>query len=167
LEELAEFSEETVHLVQKEGTNMVYIDKVESYSNSVRMVSRIGVEKPLYCTAVGKAMLADLEDHQVKDIWDRSDIRALTPNTIVDYVSFLVELQKVREKGYAVDNEENELGVRCIAAAIRNYKGKSENAFSISGPTSRMDDDRIGVLVVEVLNSKKNLSNAFGFTSQE
>ncbi len=167
MQELAEFSEETVHLVQKEGTNMVYIDKVESYSNSVRMVSRIGVRKPLYCTAVGKAMLAELDDDQVKDIWDCSDIQALTSNTIVDYTSLLVELEEVRKRGYALDNEENELGVRCIAAAIKNYKGQSENAFSISGPISRMSDDRIVVLAVEVLNKKKELLKAFGITQQE
>ncbi len=145
---------------------MVYIDKVESYSNSVRMVSRIGVKKPLYCTAVGKAMLAELHDAQVKDIWNRSDIRALTSKTIVDYESLLIELQEVRKNGYALDNEENELGVRCIGAVIKNHKGKSENAFSISGPISRMSNDRIDVLAVEVLNKKKELLKAFGLTQQ-
>ncbi len=163
IQQLAEFSEETVHLVQKETTNMVYIDKVESYSSSVRMVSRIGVEKPLYCTAVGKAMLAELEDDQVKDIWERSDIQKFTPKTIVDFDAFLLELQEVREKGYALDNEENELGVRCIGATIKNYTGRAENAFSISAPISRMSDDRIDFLAVEVLKTKEELSKAFGF----
>lgn len=163
IKHLAEFSGETVHLVQKVKTNMVYIDKVESYSNSVRMVSRIGVEKPLHCTAVGKAMLAELEDDQVKEIWNRSDIQRFTPKTIVNIDAFLVELQNVREKGYAVDNEENEIGVRCIGAAIKNYKGKAENAFSISAPISRMSDERIVFMIDEILKAKKDLSKAFGF----
>ncbi|QSX09193.1 IclR family transcriptional regulator [Alkalibacter rhizosphaerae] len=167
IQHLAEFSEETVHLVQKEGTNMVYIDKVESYSSSVRMVSRIGVEKPLYCTAVGKAMLAELTNQEVRQIWEKSDIQKLTPKTIVDFDDFLRELDEVREKGYALDNEENELGVRCIGAVIKNYKGKAENAFSISAPISRMSDQRIDLLATEVLKMKKELSRAFGFFRQE
>lgn len=163
IQHLAEFSEETVHLVQMEGTNMVYIDKVENYSSSVRMVSRVGVEKPLFCTAVGKAMLAELEDDQVKDIWEHSYIQKFTPKTIVKFDDFLAELQTVREKGYAIDNEENELGVRCIGATIKKYTGNAENAFSISAPISRMSDDRIDVLAVEVLKTKEELSKAFGF----
>ncbi|MBF7097282.1 IclR family transcriptional regulator [Alkalibacter mobilis] len=163
LQHLAEISEETVHLVQREGTNMVYIDKVESQSSSVRMVSRIGVEKPLYCTAVGKAMLAEMENDQVKQIWDDSNIEQLTPKTIVDFNRFLMELEEVRDKGYALDNEENEIGVRCIGAAIKNYKGKAENAFSISAPISRMSDERVEKLAKEVIQMKTQLTEQFGY----
>jgi DNA-binding IclR family transcriptional regulator len=163
LQQLVELSGETVHLVQREGTDMVYIDKVESQVSSVRMVSRIGVGKPLYCTAVGKAMLAELDDLEVKKIWDDSKIEKLTPKTIVDFEEFVKELNDIRQKGYALDNEENEIGVRCIAACIKNYKGKAENAFSISAPIIRMSDERIEELAAEVIKMKEELSKAFGY----
>ncbi len=85
-------------------------------------------------------------------MWAKSSIHALTPHTIVDCDEYLKTLEEVREKGYALDNEENELGVRCIAAGVTDYKGRPKYAFSISAPVSRMDDRAgggTGILCVE------------------
>lgn len=163
IEKLAEESHETVHFVQREGTNIVYIDKVESNVNSVRMVSRVGLRQPMYCTAVGKALLAELPLDEVKKVWEKSRIEKLTAGTITDFEVMLEELREIRERGYALDNEENELGVRCIAACVFSYDGKAANAFSISAPTTRMNDARIQELSGFVLEAKQNLSRALGF----
>lgn len=167
IERLASECRETVHFVQREGSNIVYIDKVESNVNSVRMVSRVGLRQPMYCTAVGKAMLAELPLEDVRELWDKSRLEKLTENTITDFPLLQKELALIREKGYALDNEENELGVRCIAACVTGFDGKSVNAFSISAPTTRMDDDRIRELSRYVLAVKKELSRELGYTPRE
>lgn len=157
LKELVAQCGETVHLVQIDGLNAVYIDKVESYSNSVRMVSKVGKSIPLYCSGVGKALLAEMSSEEVKTIWDNSQIEELTPHTITSYDELQQRLKLVRKQGYALDDEENELGVRCIAACIKDYKGTPKYAFSISAPANRMTDDKIKELAKEVLLAQKKL----------
>ena len=99
----------------------MYIDKVESYRNGIQMVSRIGSRIPLYCSGVGKAMVSEMDEDMVKDIWNRSTITAYTPYTITGYEAFTDELEQIRERGYALDNEENEAGVRCIAVSLNTF----------------------------------------------
>lgn len=158
LKKLMRQTGETVHFVQKDGNYAVYIDKVESDQNSVRMVSKVGSRIPLYCSGVGKAMAAQMTEEQVRKMWRESRIHALTPHTIVDCDRYLEALEEVREKGYALDNEENELGVRCIAAGVTDYKGRPKYAFSISAPVSRMDDRRVEELAGYVLKMKEEIA---------
>ncbi|MEG1846953.1 MAG: IclR family transcriptional regulator [Lachnospiraceae bacterium] len=161
LKHLVEITGETVHLVQRDGIHAVYIDKVESYTNSVRMVSTIGKSVPLYCSGVGKALLAEMEPAAVKTIWNNSKIEKLTAHTITDYQTLTKRLVQVRERGYALDEEENELGVRCIAVSIRDYTGQSDYAFSISAPSSRMSEHTIQELAVQILAVRKQLENSW------
>lgn len=165
LEQIMERSGETVHLVQREENEVVYIDKVESNATSFRMASRIGLRQPLYCTAVGKALLSSLPEDEVKKIWEESRVKKLTEHTIVDYDAFLKELDLSRKRGYALDNEENEMGVRCIAVCIKDYRGAAVNAFSISAPVSRMPDERIEELASFVLQMKAEMSRSLGYRS--
>lgn len=118
LERLEQCTDETVHLVMRDDKDIVYIHKVDNGSSAIRMFSRIGMRLPLYCTGVGKAILATWDTAEVRDVWQHSDVHAWTEHTIVDEDAFFREIDKVRQLGYALDNEENELGVRCIAAAI-------------------------------------------------
>ena len=161
LRELMEISEETVHFVERDGTDAVYIDKVECYKNSVQMVSRIGSRIPIYRSGVGKAIAASMKDSEIKDLWEKSEIVAVTPHTITNYDIFLQELNYTRQRGYALDNEENEPGVRCIAAALNCYWGTSQYAFSISAPVHRMDYARIRKLAKYVLETKVRIDTAF------
>ena len=154
LRKLMELTDETVHFVERDGTDAVYIDKVESYRNGIQMVSRIGSRIPLYCSGVGKAIAAELDEHEVEEIWNRSRILPLTPYTITDFEVFRWELSEIRERGYALDNEENENGVRCIAVSLKDYTGRVKYAFSISAPVSRMDNERIRQLAGYVLEIK-------------
>lgn len=157
LKKLVSLTGETVHLIQVDGIHAVYIDKIESESNSVRLVSRIGKSIPLYCSGVGKAILADLPDQKIQEIWEKSTILSLTEHTITDFNAFMKKIHWVRSSGYAIDDEENELGVRCIAASLPDYKGTSQYAFSISAPIIRMPDHRLEELSHILLKIKQEI----------
>ena len=157
LKQLAEQSGEIVHLVQLDGMNAVYIDKVESTHNTVRLVSMIGKSIPLYCSGVGKAMLAEMPDEKIRYIWEQSDIRRLTDYTVTDFAQFEKLIEDIRKNGYAMDNEENELGVRCIAVSLKSFSGKPSYAISISAPKDRMSDERIQELKEMILGTKEQI----------
>ncbi len=164
LKKLSEQTGETVHLVRREGTEAVYIDKVESTVSSIRMVSRVGSRIPLYCSGVGKALLAELPDPEIEDIWNSSEITSLTPYTVTSLSDLMDRIRGVREAGYAMDDEENEEGVRCIAVSIPDYHKEPVYALSISAPVSRMTDARIADLSTDVLTFKKDLEKTLGFS---
>lgn len=153
---------EVVHLVIRDGANIVYIDKVEA-DNTISMASRIGRRSPLYSTSVGKAMLAYMDEGEVERIWNSSRIEKFTKHTIIDYHVFLEELKKVRHIGYAEDNEENELGVRCVGAPIFNLRGEIEGAISISGPTFRVSKDKVEEIGIEVSKYAQMISKELGY----
>ena len=157
--ELAEAGGETVHLVQREGSQIVYIDKVEPTVNSVRMVSRVGLRQPMTCTAVGKALLAALPASERTAIWAADPPQPLTAHTIVRWPDFEAEMARVRACGYATDDEENELGVRCVAVALPDFAGGARCAVSISAPITRLPDRRVPELAALLLGMKRKIEN--------
>ena len=168
IEDLANDCRETVHFVQRRGTEVFYLDKVAPLypqESAIRMASQVGLSRPLYCSAVGKAILADMTESDVRYIWENSLIEKKTEHTITEYEELLEDLIKIRERGYSLDNEENEMGVRCIAVSIKNHKGVPNNAFSISAPAVRMSDERIELLAQEVLKTKIAVQKALGHHS--
>lgn len=165
IKELAEQTGETVHLVQIEGIHAVYIDKTEAPRSAVRLVSMVGKAIPLYCSGVGKALLADMEDSKIRSIWEKSDIRKLTPHTITDLSKLLDTIAEIRDKGYAVDNEENELGVRCIAVSLKNYREQSSYAISISAPKNRLDDEKAEEYSAYILETKRRIEKDMGVSN--
>jgi len=141
--ELMENTNEVVHLVVRDGNDIVYTDKVDA-NNTIRvMTSAIGKRSELYSTSVGKAILAFLDEAEVERIWAESDIKKWTSNTITDLGELKSELELIRHNGYAEDNEENELGVRCVGAPVFNHDGVVEGAISVSGPTIRVTRDKV------------------------
>lgn len=161
-EKLMKTVNEVVHLVIRDENDIVYIDKVEA-DNTIRMASTIGRRSPLYRTSVGKAMLAYLSDEEVEEIWSNSKIEKLTEHTITELEALKKELKEIKEKGYAVDNEENELGVRCIGAPVFNHNGCVEGAISISGPTIRVTKDKIEEFAEEVKKYADLISKELGY----
>lgn len=159
IKELSANSGETVHLVQLDGIHATYIDKVEASQNSVRMISMVGKSIPLYCSGVGKAILADMPDSKIESIWKMSSIQQLTEHTVTRFVDFMNLIEETRRSGYALDNEENEIGVRCIAVSLKGYNGKSTYAISISAPKDRMSDARILELKEMILKTKQQIEN--------
>lgn len=162
LENLRRISGETVHLVVREESEIVYIQKVESKHSVIRMFTRIGMRRPLYCTGVGKAILSTLSDEEIDMIWKSSEIEKYTAHTIVQKKDFMREITMARKQGFAQDNEEIELGVRCIAAAITDYSGRASYAISISAPLSRMSDERVETLRKPLAAAKKEISAMLG-----
>lgn len=146
LHKLSDELGETVHFVIMDDTDVVYLHKKLPMNNASQMSSRIGSRIPMYRTAVGKAILSVLPEKEVKSIWERSDIVSITPNTITDYTRLINELEKVKEAGYAIDHEENELGVMCVAFPI-SIPGIAPTAFSISCLQPKMTEERIAEIV--------------------
>lgn len=129
---------ETVHCGVQDGTDVVYIDRIES-TRSIRMTARIGFRIPLYCTAMGRAILACLSDEEVRRLLKDEAFKKLTPYTIKDMDALLTALQGVREKGYAIESQESNENVCCMGVAACDREGRPRYAISISAPIFRMN----------------------------
>lgn len=163
MEQLRNATQEAIHLAVHEDAEIAYVHKVEGNQGSIRMFARIGARRPMYCTAMGKSILATMSDEEVAHIWEHNEIRRYTKHTIVALDMLLRELENVRRLGYALDNEENELGMRCIGAALRDYTGRGKAAISISTPVLRMPDERIPELAKHVLATSEMISAELGY----
>ena len=162
LKELVEKTNEVAHLVVSEGTEIIYVAKEES-QNTIRTHSRIGHRRPLYCTAVGKSILSHMSDKEINDIWNKSHIEKLTEHTITDFEKLKECLCEVREKGYAVDEQENEVGVRCVAASIFNHKGEVCGAISISGSIISFTDEKLEEFSKLIIEYARKISKKLGY----
>ncbi|GAA1379761.1 allantoin degradation transcriptional regulator AllR [Pseudonocardia kongjuensis] len=136
LAELVDALGESANLALLEGNQVVYVAQ-EPGRHSMRMFTEVGRRVSPHCTAVGKAMLARMAPDRVREIMRHTELVAHTDNTITDRDTFAAELDRVRAAGYALDEGEQELGVRCVAVAL---DGPLPAAISISGPTTRMTD---------------------------
>ena len=128
---------ETVHLSVLQKTSVVYLDKVEP-NRRVCMSSKIGTSNPVYCTSMGKAMLAFQPEDAIEQIIAKLRFVRYTHKTIGSREALLKALERVRRRGYAIDDEEIEVGVRCIGAPIFNEHHRAIAAVSVSGPASRI-----------------------------
>jgi len=131
---------ESANLAQLDGSEVVYVAQVPG-RHSMRMFTEVGRRVSPHCTAVGKALLAQMDREQVADVLSRTDLVAHTEHTITSVPAYLRELGRVRERGYAIDEGELELGVRCVAVALDG--GPAPAALSVSGPTTRMTDELV------------------------
>jgi DNA-binding IclR family transcriptional regulator len=152
---------ETVFFCILDEGQVLYLDKVES-QQSIRTACTVGSRAPAYCTAVGKAMLAELPDAEVNDIVRRWGLKPITANTITTVAGLKAELRAVRSRGYAIDNEEKEEGLRCVSAAVLGNSGKLLAAISVSGPAFRITEERIPEVGQLVMRAANDLSVEFG-----
>lgn len=162
LEATAEVTGETAHLAVLEDFEVVYVDKVEG-AQAVRMAARIGSRGVCHSTSLGKALLAG----RPEDDWDRylavKDLVRRTPQTITSPAAFREELRRVRGQGFAVDNVENEEGIRCMAAPVRDHAGRVVAAMSISGWTVSMTPERVPVLAPVIVAQAAAASRSLGY----
>ena len=166
LRDLAERTKETVHLVFLDRNEIVYIDKVETDQNpsGLKMASRVGLRNPAHSSAVGKVLLAHFPEEELKNFIKEKGLAKRTENTIVDPTQLKEHLKSVRAQGYAIDDEENEKGIRCVAAPIYNEVGKTVAAISISGPAFRITKKLIQEsLKKEVMETALKVSQRLGF----
>ncbi|PLT34500.1 IclR family transcriptional regulator [Bacillus sp. V5-8f] len=165
LQELETETNEVIHLVVYDQGEVVYIEKLEG-NQTLRMHSKVGKRAPMHCTSVGKAILAHLPAGIVSDILERKGLPRHTESTITDKEAFLQELKHVKQKGYALDLEENEYGITCIAVPIFDHLGKVIAAASISGPTMRMTSERMDHLQDRMLHIGRQISTRLGYESR-
>jgi DNA-binding IclR family transcriptional regulator len=144
--------------------NVVYLDVVES-DLSVRVVSRVGSQLPVWCSAIGKAQIAYMNQGELDKILPQEkDWQRCTPNSIGDRDRLISELEKVRNQGFAVDNEEFDLDVKCVGAAIRDYTKRVVAGISVSGPSFRMSEERIlGEVAPAVVKAAADISRRLGY----
>ncbi|WP_432823295.1 IclR family transcriptional regulator [Trichloromonas sp.] len=146
----------------KEG-HVVYLDVVET-DLTVRVVSRVGSRLPAHCTASGKVHLSHMTEEEILTLLPSKELKGFTSTTITDRDALMKELAVIADKGYAIDNEEMDLGVRCVAAPIRDYTRRIVGAVSVSGPSMRFSDERIEKeLVPLVIKAGEDLSTRLGF----
>lgn len=141
LSQIAAESKETVNLGILDAGEIVVISTVES-PQAVRMSSKVGNRRHLHATALGKVMLAGMPDKEVLRLIKAKGLPRLTERTLISKAALLAELHNIRKLGYAIDNQENEIEGRCVAAPITGANGKIIAALSISGPVFRMDLNR-------------------------
>jgi len=165
LKELVRKCNETVHLGVLEEGEVLYVAKEES-SQTIRMISYVGKRAPLHCTALGKLLLAYLPEEERRKILEQKALPPLTENTITDKRELEKELAKVREQGFALDREENEKDVRCVAAPIRNYQGEVIAALSISSPIFRIDVNAQNNLKEALIETSKKISKRLGYNGK-
>jgi IclR family transcriptional regulator, KDG regulon repressor len=163
LHELSTSTGDTLHLVILDGKEGLYIDKVEGTSANV-VYSRIGRRIPIHCSAVGKALVAFKEAFAIKKLLEGYVYKIQTDKTITNEKEFLKELSLVRERGYAIDHEENEPGICCVAVPVRNNFGEVIAAISLSMPTPKMTEQHLSITVPRLLEVSDKVSKQFGFS---
>ena len=161
IEELSKQIEETIHLAVLDEDSVVYLDKIDS-PHLLRMFSQIGRKAPAYCTGLGKALLAWASDDIIGKAFSKEKIVKHTANTITEPSQLLNAFEEIRAQGFAIDNEEHELGIKCIAAPIRDRTGNVVAAISVSCPVQRLDDKRITNFIKNVMMAAENISVRLG-----
>ena len=166
LMDLARNVNETIHLVILDQKEALFLDRVESSEDrlGLQTVSKVGMRTPAHCCGVGKVLLAALSEKELDDLIEAKGLLKRTEKTITDSDQLKLHLEAVRNQGYAVDDEEEDLGTRCVAAPIRNELGHVIAAVSISGSTIRNTWKKIvDTLKDQVMDTAFEISLQLGF----
>lgn len=155
-------TKETVHLAVLDEDQVLYLDKVEG-PHALRMPSRVGRRIPTYCTSLGKAMLSCLDDQEVKDIFRNQVLRPFTANTLKTVSQLLYDLRMIRKRGYSIDNEEIEIGLRCVGAPIKDYTGAMVGAISAAAPSARLSGQKVHTVGRLVVTTAEEISEKLGY----
>jgi len=161
LETLRDSSNESVNLAIRDGEYVIYIERMLG-NNTLGMRSEVGKRELIHSTALGKAILAQLPVVEVKQFVASYEFKPVTPRTITDPAAFLEELNETKLRGFSVDNQENELGGRCVAAPILDYLGKPVAALSLSVPIQRFPEEKLPEFGEKVRQAARKISLQLG-----
>jgi len=161
LKKLMEDVQETVFMAVLSDGQLVYVAKIDS-NRSIRTTAQPGNRKPLYCTGLGKAFLAFLPENERKNILDHIELLPITKNTITSREKLERELETFADIGYAIDNEESEEGLFCLAAPVFGPDKKIHAAISVAGPKERMIN-RKDFIVEKLLQTSEKISKSIGY----
>jgi len=170
LRDLAERTKQTAHLVIYDRNEVVYVEKIETQqpAGGLKMASRVGSRNPAHSSAVGKVLLSCFSEEALEDFLQKKGLPRRTANTITDPDCFRDHLKIVRNQGYAMDDEENEQGIRCVGAPIFDGKGRPVAAISVSGSVFQMSKKVINdVMKGEVMAAAAEISRRLGFQDGE
>lgn len=165
LEALNRTTRETVHLTIRNGLTAVYVDKFES-PEPLRIFSRVGANVPLHCTAMGKIFLAYMGAQERDETLSKLEFTRYTQSTIASAAAMRTELKTVRKQGYAIDNEEHEAHIKCIAGPVWDETGRAIAAFSVTGPAARMDRQRLREFAPLVRQASQTISKSLGYGAE-
>jgi DNA-binding IclR family transcriptional regulator len=163
--DLALSVQETVHLAVLSNTEIVYVDKADS-PRTLGVISKIGQRGPVYCTALGKVLLAHQPQAELTRIIQEIKLRPYTKNTITSKKVLAEELKEIRKKGYSLDRREIEEDVECIGAPIRDHRGEVIAALSISGPQKKIATPNEGQFVNQVVKAAALISSKIGYREE-
>ena len=164
LENLLEWCNESANLAVWNDDHVIYIERLLG-TNLLGMRSEIGKREPIHSTALGKAILSQLDEGELQGVIKKIDLVSKTPYTITNQADLLADIQTSRKRGYALDNEENELGGRCVAAPIFDYRNKPIAALSISAPVQRFPEEYIPAYGKKVREVASAISRHLGYLS--
>ena len=162
LDQLARETGETAHICVLDRGDMVSIAYAEG-PRSLRMPATVGRRTPAYCSAVGKAMLAFLSEGVVDDVLSERPLRACTNKTLVTRAALLDDLRQTHTRGYSIDDEEIEKGLRCVGGPVWNYTGEVVAAISVAGPAFRITKSRVRMVARAVRATTRALSTELGY----
>ena len=163
LRQLWRETQETVNLAVLDEGMVLYVDVIES-PHVFRLASHVGMRRPIYSTALGKALVAFLPEEERKRVLSIQSFQSLTPHTIANADLLEEELEKTRRRGYAIDEEESVAGARCVSAPVLNYRQEPLAAISVAGPTTRFSRDKIPVIAGAVKKAADAISGQTGFS---
>jgi DNA-binding IclR family transcriptional regulator len=161
LHEMARECGEAVNLGHWNGKAIVHLDKINS-SEMLRLDVGLGAYAPAYCTGLGKAILAFLPENELEAYLQSVEWVAMSPKTILTAEQLRLDLTKIRKRGYAVDDEELSLGLRCVAAPVFDHEGRPSYALSVSGPTQRMSKTKIKTIQTKLRPLCNRISRMIG-----
>jgi IclR family acetate operon transcriptional repressor len=158
---LMEEAGETVNLAIEDGGEAVYLVQIEG-RQGMRVIARPGSRVPLYCSAAGRALLTAMPEERVRRIFTKRAMARLTPKTLIEFEALHEDLLQCRRRGYAIDNQEHSVGVKCVASVIYNEYAEPFGAISISGPALRISDQRVPLLGTLVREAAFSITAALG-----
>lgn len=163
LQALAVHCGEAVCLAIEQDMEVVYIDVVDGPDSMLKTLQRIGKRAPMHSTGVGKLMMTNYDQEKLELYIDRTHLAPLTQNTITTRDLLLEELSRIDQQNYSLDNEECEIGARCIASPVRDYSGRVIASISVSGPSIRMTMEKIDKIKAEVIATAFKISHLYGY----
>jgi IclR family KDG regulon transcriptional repressor len=163
MREIVEKCNEMAYIGVIRQNSVVYLD-VEEANQTVRVANRVGWRLPIHCTAIGKAQIAFESEEEFDKLGILDNMERFTPNTIIDKGEFINHLKEVAKQGYALDNEEYNLGVRCVGVPLRDYTGRVVGGICVSGPSFRITDEMLRKEIIPLVKKAgEKASKRLGF----
>ena len=161
MRKLMEDTGETANLGVQQENSVLFLSQVETQA-SIRAFFPPGTLSPMHASGIGKALLAHMDELRLNTLFSKTRFERFTAYSITEPTALRAHLSDIRTRGYSMDNEEKNTGMRCIAAPVFDFNGEAIAGISVSGPTSRIEPARLEELIAPVMNAAQDLTFAIG-----